>query len=72
MHHVTLRFAWSVFFLLCSAAHASEPTPFTLSTMPPSFDGSAWYFGGLLPPALVILALAIFGLRNALGGRELI
>ena len=34
MHHVTLRFAWSVFFLLCSAAHASEPTPLTLSTMP--------------------------------------
>ena len=34
MYHVTLRFAWLVFFLLCAAAHASEPTPFTLSTMP--------------------------------------
>jgi hypothetical protein len=54
--------------LLASAA--SFFAYFTLSTMPPSFDGSAWYFGGLLPPTLVVLALAVFGLRNALGGRE--
>ena len=41
---------------------------FLLINMPASFDTSAWYFGSLLPPTIVVLALAIFSLRSALGG----
>ena len=34
MHRLSLRFAWTVFFLLCVPAFASASSPFTLSTMP--------------------------------------
>jgi len=34
MHHLSLRFAWTVFFLLRVPAFAGAPSPFTLSTMP--------------------------------------
>ena len=34
MHHLGLRFAWTVFFLLGVPAFAAPPTPFTLSSMP--------------------------------------
>ena len=52
------------------ASTASFFTFFILSTMPPSFSGSAWYFSGLLPPVLAVFALAAYGLRYAIGGRE--
>jgi predicted TIM-barrel fold metal-dependent hydrolase len=34
MHHLSLRFVWIVFFLVCGPAFAGEKSPFTLSTMP--------------------------------------
>ncbi len=60
---VTLRFG-----LLASAA--TFFVFFVLMNQPPSFDGGAWYLSSTLPGTIIVLALAFFGLRNALGGQE--